>query len=266
MSTIRVVDRTFAILEIIARHPQGVGVNAIARIADLPNSTVSRILLTVEPWEVVTRTEDNLFQIGPGLVRLVGQQSFAQNLTALARPIMQDIAEATGEAIALCVLNNMQTYYVDHVQSPQTILVRDWTGEHLPLHVAAPGKVFLAYASPDFIEAVLAKPLTRFAERTITAPEALRAQLVNIRAQGFAVSDEEFADGVLGLGVPIRDREGNVMAAFNLYGPKFRLADAAKQQQIVDVLRTGAKALEEKFNVARQERLESPPCKATPRK
>ncbi len=248
MSTIRVVDRTFAILEMIASHPQGVGVNAIARATGLPNSTVSRILSTAEAWEAVTRTEDNLFQIGPWLIRLVGHQSFAQNLTALARPVMQDIAETTGEAVALCVLDNMQTYYLDHVQSSQTILVRDWTGEYLPLHVAAPGKVFLAYAAPGVIEDVLKKPLARFARRTITAPEQLRAQLATIRAQGFAVSDEEFADGVLGLGVPIRDRDGHVIAAFNLYGPKFRLADAAKQEQIVAVLQLGAKALQDRFN------------------
>ena len=251
MSTIRVVDRTLAILEIIARHPQGVGVNAIARIADLPNSTVSRILLTVEQWEAVARTEDNLFQIGPGLIRLVGQQSFAQNLTALARPIMQDIAEVTGEAIALCVLDNLQTCCLDHVQSSQTIRVRDWTGEHLPLHVAAPGKVFLAYASSDLIESALKKPLARFAKRTITSPDRLRAQLATIRAQGFAVSDEEYADGVLGLGVPIKNNDGNVIAAFNLYGPKFRLEDATKQQRIVAALQRGARALEENFYAAR---------------
>lgn len=247
MSTIRAVDRSFAILDIIASHPQGMGVNAIARAADLPNSTVSRILSTLEMWEVVSRTEDNLFQIGPGLVRLVGQQSFTQNLTALARPVMQDIAETTGEAVALCVLDNMQTYYLDHVQSSQTIQVRDWTGEHLPLHVAAPGKVFLAYATPSFIENVLKEPLARFAARTITAPEQLRTQLAHIRAQGFAVSDEEFADGVLGLGVPIKDKGGSVIAAFNLYGPKFRLEDATRQQEIVAVLQRRAAALEEKL-------------------
>lgn len=247
MSTIRAVDRTFAILDVIASHPQGVGVNAIARAASLPNSTVSRILLTLEKWEVVSRTEHNLFQIGPGLIRLVSHQSFTQNLTALARPVMQHIAETTGEAVALCVLDNMQTYYLDHVQSSQTIQVRDWTGEHLPLHVAAPGKVFLAYGTPDFIEAVLKKPLVRFAKRTITAPEQLRVQLAHIRAQGFAVSDEEFADGVLGLGVPIKDKGGNVVAAFNLYGPKFRLEDMTKREQIVAVLLRGAAELEERL-------------------
>ncbi len=247
MSTIRAVDRTFAILHRIADQPQGVGVNAIARSTDLPNSTVSRILSTLETWEAVSRTEDNLFQIGPGLVRLVGQQTFTQNLTVLARPIMQEIAETTGEAIALCVLDNMQTYYLDHVQSSQTILVRDWTGEHLPLHVAAPGKIFLAYAPPDFIEDVLKESLVRFATRTITTPEQLRAELADIRRQGFAVSDEEFADGVLGLGVPIKDKGGHVIAAFNLYGPKFRLENKAKQQEIVAVLLKGAAALEERL-------------------
>jgi DNA-binding IclR family transcriptional regulator len=232
-------------LYIISDHPQGVGVNAIARAADLPNSTASRIISTLEKWEAVSRTEDNRFHIGPGLARLVGQQSFTQNLTALARPVMQDIAETTGEAVALCVLDNMQTYYLDHVQSSQTIQVRDWTGEHLPLHVAAPGKIFLAYATPSFAEDVLKKPLARFAGQTITAPEQLRAQLNHIRTQGFAVSDEEFADGVLGLGVPIKDKSGNVIAAFNLYGPKFRLEDTTKRQQIVAVLLKGAVELEQ---------------------
>jgi DNA-binding IclR family transcriptional regulator len=247
MSTVRVIDRAFTILNFIAEHPQGVGVNAIGRGTDLPNSTASRILSTLEMLEVVSRTGDNLFQIGEGLVRLVGHQSFTQNLTLLARPVLQGIAEATGEAVALCVLDNMQTYYLDHVQSSQTIRVRDWTGERLPLHVASPGKIFLAYAPSDFTNDVFNRPLVRFASGTITAPEQLRTELTHIRAQGYAVSDEEYAEGVLGLAVPIKDRKENVIAAFNLYGPKFRLEDTTRQQQIVAVLLKGAAEIEGKL-------------------
>ena len=248
MSTIRAVDRTFSILRIIANNPEGIGVNRIARDTDLPNSTVSRLLTALEDWEAVTRTPDNRFQIGSELVRLAGQQPFTQNLTALARPVLQEIAETTGESIALCILDKLQIYYLDHVDSTQAIRVRDWTGEHLPLHVAAPGKIFLAYGSAALRDQVLDQPLAQYASRTITSPEQLRAEFPKIRNQGYAISDEEFEDGVFGFAVPIRDANSEVIAAFNLYGPKFRLEDSAWQRRIIEAMLAGATDLERKLN------------------
>ncbi len=247
MTTLRAVDRTFSILRIVADYPEGVGVNAIAREADLPNSTASRILAALENWEAVLRTEDNLFQIGPELVRLVGQQPFTQNLAALARPILQDISDTTGEAAALCILDDRQIYYLDHVESSQAVRVRDWTGEHLPLHVAAPGKIFLAYASSDFVEAILSKPLARYARGTIVVADTLRKQLPEIRKNGYAISDEEHEDEVLGFGIPIRGGNGRVVSAFNLYGPKFRLKDVSTRQNIITVLQKAALELEQQL-------------------
>ncbi|MEM7347559.1 MAG: IclR family transcriptional regulator [Chloroflexota bacterium] len=247
MSTLRTVDRTFLILRMIADHPNGVGVNAIARATDLPSSTASRILSALEGWEAVFRTDDNRFHIGPELVRLVQQQPFTQNLTALARPILQTIADTTEEAIALCVLDDHQTYYLDHIQSSQAVRVRDWTGERLPLHVAAPGKIFLAYASPEFVDTVLTQPLTQYARQTILSTEKLRAQLQQIRVSGYSVSDEEYAEGVLGFGVPVKDADHQVVAAFNLYGPKFRLEDPKKQEKIIQILLESAAELEERL-------------------
>ena len=247
MSTLRAVDRTFSILRIVADSPDGVGVNAIARATDLPTSTASRILAALEGWEVVLRTDDNLFQIGPELVRLVGQQPFTQTLSTLARPVLQNITDLTGEAVALCILDDQQTYYLDHVQSPQAIRVKEWTGEHLPLHVAAPGKIFLAYSTDEFMDEVLAKPLVRYASQTIIEADILRRHLTQIRQKGYAISDEEFEDGVLGFGTPIRDSTSQVVAAFNLYGPKFRLEAQETQQQVIKVLRDATAELEEKL-------------------
>ncbi|MDX1524094.1 MAG: IclR family transcriptional regulator C-terminal domain-containing protein, partial [Anaerolineae bacterium] len=69
-----------------------------------------------------------------------------------------------------------------------------------------------------------------------------------IRNQGYAISDEEFEDGVFGFAVPIRDANSEVIAAFNLYGPKFRLEDSAWQRRIIEAMLAGATDLERKLN------------------
>ena len=248
MSTIRAIDRAFSILRIIAKHPQGVGVNAIAQAVNLPKSTTSRILSTLENREVVSRTEANQFQLGPEVTRLAGQQPFSQNLAILARPILQEIADTTGEAAALCILDDLQVYYLDHVQSQHAVRVRDWTGAHIPLHVVAAGKVFLAYGSDELVAAAVQKPLSAYTNRTITSPQALKAHLAQIRDQGYAIGDEEFEEGVIGLAAPIHDANNQVIAAINVYGPKFRLQEPGRQQEIVTVMVKAAGNLAQKLH------------------
>lgn len=247
MSTIRAIDRAFAILRLVAADPKGQGVTEIAQAIDLPKSTTSRILSTLEKWEAVARTDDHRFQIGPELVRLTGQQPFSQNLTTLARPILQEIANMTGEAVALCILDDLQVYHLDHVQSQQAIRVRDWTGERTPLHVTSAGKIFLAYSAANLVKTYLQRPLLRYTAQSITAPDVLQAQLPQIRTQGYAVSDEEFDEGVIGFAAPIQAPGHKVVAAINVYGPKFRLQENDKRRQVVEIMLAGAAKLTQKI-------------------
>lgn len=243
MSNIRTLDRAFSILEIIAQRPDGVGVTAIANELELAKSTISRLLATMESWHVVERTTTNRFRMGPTLARWVGYQPFTSTLSALARPILQNIADEVGEAVAICVLDGFQVLYLDHVQSHQDILVRDWTGELLPLHVTSAGKVLLAYASPELIDKFLKKPLQSFTEKTIVDPLIFRKELKQVRKIGYAVTNEEFGVNIIGFAVPIFNRKDEIVAALNLYGPKFRLNSPAKETQIIQKMKTEAKKL-----------------------
>ncbi|MEM7344290.1 MAG: IclR family transcriptional regulator [Chloroflexota bacterium] len=247
MSTIRAIDRAFAILQIIADHPDGVGINMLAQQVDLPKSTTSRIVATLEHWEAVTRTTENQLQIGPQLIRLVGQQPLTQNLATLSRPILQEIADETGESVALCVLDQAQVYFLDQVESHQDIRVRNWAGEYLPLHVSSAGKVFLAYGNPALVEAVLQRPLVRYSDQTIVSPNSLRQQLPQIVAQGYAISYGEFATDIFGLSVPVFDADQQVIAAINLYGPKFRLQALEEHQPMIRSLVAGATRLAQRL-------------------
>lgn len=237
MSTIRTLDRAFSILRIVAKHPQGVGVSAVAAELGLAKSTTSRLLAAMNSWEVVVRTTENHFQIGPEPVRWVGHQPLTFTLPALARPLLQKIADETGEAVSICVLEGFQVSYLDHVQSYRDIQVRDWTGELVPPHVSSAGKVLLAFSEPDFVEAFLKRPLVPYTDRSIVDPDELRKELIAVRRDGYAMTDEEYGEGILGLAVPMFNGHGNVMAAINVYGPKFRLDSPVKQTQIIEKMK-----------------------------
>lgn len=240
MSTVRTLDRAFSILRIVARHPQGIGVSAIAAELGLAKSTISRLLAAMTRWEIVERTAENRFQIGPEPVRWVGRQPFTATLPALARPILQNIAAETGEAAAICVLQGFQVTYLDHVQSYQDIQVRDWSGERVPLHVSSAGKVLLAAESSDFQAAFFQRPLAPFTERTLVDPDQLRAELAVIQRQGFAITNEEYGEGIIGLAVPVVNAQGETVAALNVYGPKFRLNSPDRQAQIIEIMKSEA--------------------------
>ncbi|MGB0389057.1 MAG: IclR family transcriptional regulator [Ardenticatenaceae bacterium] len=243
MQKIRTIDRAFSILQLLSKHPDGMGVSAIAAELELAKSTISRLLGTMYAWEVVERMADNRFRIGPALARWVSHQPFTTTLPLLARPILQKIADETGEAVAICVLEGFELLYLDHVNSYQDIQVRDWTGELIPPHVTSAGKILLAYATPDFVDRFLLKPLASFTEKSIVDPLAFKKELIAVRQKGEAMSDEEFGVGIMGLAVPVFNRHGNVIAALNLYGPKFRLNSPAKQTQIMQKMKAGAQSL-----------------------
>ena len=240
----KLLERAFGILQVIADAPSGVGVMTVARQMELPKSTVSRILVGLEAQGAVARSAENQFTIGRTITQLAAQQSFTQSLAALARPILQQLAEETGETVAICVLDGLQSYYLDHVQSRQhAVQVRDWKGEHVPLHATSSGKVFLAWGSAELVNSALAKPLERSTEKTVVSAEKIRAELIQIRAQGFSISDEEFADDIYGFAVPILVSDYSVIAALNLYGPTYRFTSLEQRRAHIPAIQHGAERL-----------------------
>ena len=248
MSTIRTVDRAFAILRYVSQHPDGVGVSMIATHLGLAKSTISRLLATMQQWEVVEKTPSNQFRIGSEPARWISHQPFSNTLGLIARPALQMVADETGEATTLCVLDSDQLVYLDHIQSRHDIQVRDWRGEKLPLHVTSAGKVLLAYARPELQRALLQRPLVAYTDKTIVDSTVLEQQLQQIRTQGVAVADEEFAEGIIGIAVPLLIDEQDVVAALCVYGPKFRLDALDKQQEIIEIMQHHSVSLRGRYS------------------
>ncbi|MYK77289.1 MAG: IclR family transcriptional regulator, partial [Acidimicrobiaceae bacterium] len=219
--TVQSIQRSFALLRALALGP--VGVTELAERVDLPKSTVARLLASLEEEQAVEQTEaGGEYRLGSGLIDLAGSAPRGRNLVAAARPHLLELAESLDEVAGLSIIDGGQVYYLDQTESSSNIQVRDWTGEHAPLHAVPSGLVILAHQRPDFIDRYLTSPLVQCTPWTMTDPGELRDRLEQIRSIGYAWVYEEFAEELNSVAAPVFESGGHVEAALHVHGPAYR--------------------------------------------
>jgi DNA-binding IclR family transcriptional regulator len=175
------------------------------------------------------------------LVTLAGGFSLVRSLAAVGRPVLADLADASGEAAGLGVPDGDLVHYIDQVDTPHPVVVRDWTGARAPLHAVSSGQVLLAFRTPAAIERYLSQPtLERFTDRTLTDPVAVRERLRSVRRHGYAWAIEEFDAGIASVAAPIADASGEVIAAVHVHGPSYRFPPAGREAELAQLVVTGA--------------------------
>lgn len=218
--------RIMTILEVLRRAaPTTMGVTEIAQRAELWKSTTSRILSTLAHCRVVERDGDGRYRLGIALLEL-GMSVFNNlDLRVRAVPDLRALAEASSQTVHLGVPNGDQVIFVEKLESSSALQTRSRVGFGMPLASSGLGKAMLAFFPPGEIERVLANPLERRTDRTITDPGALRLELDEVRRRGYALDDEENQEGVRCLGAPVFDHVDTVVAGISITGAAFYLTD-----------------------------------------
>ncbi len=236
MSSVQSIRRAFDVLGALAAGP--LGVTEVADRAGLPKSTAARLLATLAREGAVEQVPGGtVYRLGPRLATLAAGLTPVRSLAAIAHPALAELAGAAGEAAGLAVPDGDLAHYVDQVDTPNPVSVRDWTGTRVPLHAVSSGQVLLAFRAPAAIERYLARPLERFTPHTLVEPARLRERLPVIRHDGYAWVREEFDEGINSVAAPIADASGEVVAAVHLHGPSYRFpaagADIAVAERVV---------------------------------
>ena len=155
------------------------------------------------------------------------------DLTRVTRLHLDRVAEETGEAVLLSILDGESVLYLDRGQSTESFTMVANVGRRSPLHTNASGKILLAHQDQQFIAGVLGKPLPANTPATVCNPRELEAQLLEARRDGYATCWQEQELGLCSVAVPIFDYTGKACAAMAIAGPAERVS---KQS----VSRTGA--------------------------
>jgi IclR family acetate operon transcriptional repressor len=216
-------------------------VTEVAKIMRLEKSTVSRLLATMATEGFVLKDpHTGKYELAPrtyqvGLAYLSGLA-----LRRVAMPYLEELAFAVSETVYLGILGDGAAVYIDKILSPLSLRVDSYIGCAIPLHATALGKALLAGQPEEYVDALARGGLRAYTRRTITSLKALRAELQQVRQQGFALDLEEFEENLHCVGLPIRDYRGTVVAAFSVSGPAIRFTRQVIATHLPRLKRTAA--------------------------
>lgn len=220
--TVQSVDRAVTILELLAKHGS-LGVTDLARELEVHKSTASRLVAALERRSLVEQVEERgKYRIGVGILRLAGATSARLELVQQARPVCRELADTTGDTVNLVTLDSGAALYIDQISGVSTLSSYNWVGQRIPVHATSNGKVLVSEMAPAQLRRTV-RELTPYTPRTVTSRAAFEAELVKVRAQGYAVARDELDIGLTALAAPVRNAHGEIVASISVSGPTFRM-------------------------------------------
>ncbi|WP_109472293.1 IclR family transcriptional regulator [Ornithinimicrobium cavernae] len=221
------IDRAVQILRCFDAANPELGISDLARRTGLSTSTVHRLLGSMLENDLIRQSLDRRYALGPLVVQLATGGALAGTLRSAARPHAQWLRDETNETVGVHEhIPGGRRVVIDQVESRQE-LRRTYTEFGSPIRIVhgAPGKAILAFLPGPEQERYLAEPIESATPRTITDPDALRADLARTRGRGFAYSDAERTPGIRSLAAPIFDVSGSVLGSIGVSVPALRVPD-----------------------------------------
>ena len=164
------------------------------------------------------------------------------DLYRISHPVLAGLAAECGETSAVAVLSKTHVVELDAVHCEHPVRVVPRVGVHLPVYCTAAGKVLLASLPEDALELLLrGVELKGYTPNTITSPDALKLELSEIAARGYAVDDEELDRDVRAVAAAIRDYSGRVVGAVVITGPSMRIDAERLAQEFIPLVLRGAR-------------------------
>jgi DNA-binding IclR family transcriptional regulator len=222
---LNVLGKALAVLEAVADHPQGIGLPDLSAQLGMARQTVHRVLVQLEAAGLLVRDiERERYSVGPRLTRLSLATLMSNNQQAAVRGVLQELVDEVEETCNIGVLEGLDYVYVERISCKWPLKIHLEVGTRSPAHCLSGGKILLAHLDPKVRERLLkSRKLVARTKRSITRIPDLEADFERIRAQGYAVNNQENFDGIVAVAVPIMGPRGLPCAALTMHGPLPRL-------------------------------------------
>lgn len=238
-STVRAVDRAIAILQCFTADKPALSVLDIQKRVGLSRPTLYRLLQTLGASGLIKAEGDpQRFRLSHGVMELAHVWLAGLNKVDVARPILEQLRESTGETAALFVLRGQKRICVLELESHHALTIARGIGDTGDITLGASGKAILAHLDDVRRDAILDQ-----------VTKARRAELIKAlevaRNRGYAVSHGEVFVGAVALAAPTFNHNGEVAGCLGLFGPKARVKDS-------DIPRFGALVMQAADAVSEQ--------------
>jgi DNA-binding IclR family transcriptional regulator len=223
---VRVLVKAMAVLELLAQSPEPLSLGEIATKLELNKSTCYRILDTLAAGGFAERPSSGLYRLGIGAFRIGAAMNRHMDVRERTLPAMRRLFRVTGETVFLLVRRDNEAVCVERLDgryaTAHTLLI----GGSLPLHTGAGPRLLLAAMSDGDRKAYLDGAFAKAVGGSEEARTRLADQLDDIRSAGYAVSDDDVEVGVRAISAPVRNLDGEVIAALSISGLTAHLPDS----------------------------------------
>jgi DNA-binding IclR family transcriptional regulator len=201
-------EKTLLVLEAALTHSR---FTEVVEATGLAKATTHRILGTLADRQFVTVDADGNYLPGPRILSLAGVALARIDISAIARPFVDALVAQSHCTVHLGVVNGDEIIYLIRADSDRPYVMPSRVGLSIPMHSTGIGKVVLGSWGDDELERFVARAgLPARTEHTITSLAGLRAEIADVRRDGYALDREENVNGLGCVAAPIRDHTGTV--------------------------------------------------------
>ncbi|MCK0470535.1 IclR family transcriptional regulator [Halalkalibacter sp. APA_J-10(15)] len=247
MPIIQSVVRALTILDLFDEQTTELKITEISTQMGLHKSTVHSLLKTLQEANYIEQNlENGKYRLGMKLVERGNLVISTFNLRNVARKYLLDLSIETGQTSHLGILDGDAGVYIDKKEGEKALIRYSRIGKRIPLHSTAIGKILLAYQNEENVKKLLSDYVfTPLTNKTIMNHDALRKELDDVIRKGHAIDNEENEPGVRCIAVPIKNLEGELLAAVSISTLVSNVNDEQLQDYLNLLKDTGAKLSEE---------------------
>ena len=227
--TINTVKNAMTILKLFSVEKPEWSISEMARQLQFDISQTKRLVKILEKEDFLSRDPTTKrYHLGLSILTFCGIIISTMELHREAKPILEEVVKKLEEAVHLGILEGTDIVYLIKLDGPHPVRLVSNTGKKFPAYCTGCGKVILSYLNQKEQENLLniyeKQGLIRFGPNTVRSVADLKAQLKEIREQGFAICIDELHEGVFTIAAPVFDYTEKAVAAISVTGPTHRLS------------------------------------------
>ena len=215
----------------------------VSRATGLTRAVVRRCLYTLRELGYAA-TDGRTYSLQPRILNLGYAYLSTAPIPIAAQPVLEELSGQVGEATSVAVLDDGAVVYVARAATRRIMAVTLGVGSRLPAYCTALGRVLLAGMPPEQTAQELAKfELVAHTRFTVTSRRRIEEILAEVRAEGFAVNDQELEVGLRAIAVPVRNVIGATVAAMNVSAQASRVTRRELLERDLPLLKAAAERL-----------------------
>ena len=236
--------RGLLVIRAFSQRPLRLSISHLSKRTGLSRASVRRCLHTLSKMGFAGSDDGRNFYLRPRILTLGYSYLSSMPLATAAQPILDQLSQILNASCSIALLDGTDIVCVAHANATRITAIGLGVGTRLPAFCTSKGRVLLANLSLEELESVLPViEFTRYTDRTVASVEKLKQILATVKAEGYAIIDQELELGLRSMAVPVRNAAGSVIAAISVGAHGQHVSVHDMQTRFLPYLRAAAQEL-----------------------